>query len=196
MIDLVLSLARHIQTYVYIKKSKNLKIGHSCHISHGARIWAPDKITIGNHTYLGKHFHCEANCDIGNFVLFGNNVSIVGRYDHDIEQIGTPVRYSKWLSSDKYLAMNNTVIEDDVWIGFGAIILSGVTIGKGAIVAAGAVVVKDVAKYSIVGGNPAKYIRARFTEQQIEMHENEMAKHEFVFSEKGIQYCQRQELGK
>ena len=50
-------------------------------------------------------------------------------------------------------------IEDDAWIGAGAIILPGVTIHKGAIVGAGSVVTKDVPPYSIVAGNPARVIR-------------------------------------
>ena len=54
------------------------------------------------------------------------------------------------------------IIEDDVWIGMNAIILSGVHIGQGAVISAGAVVTKDVEPYSIVGGNPAKLIKYRF----------------------------------
>lgn len=50
-------------------------------------------------------------------------------------------------------------IEDDCWIGAGAIILNGITIGKGSVVGAGAVVTKDVEPYTIVGGNPAHKIR-------------------------------------
>lgn len=56
------------------------------------------------------------------------------------------------------------IIDDDVWIGFGATILSGVTIGKGAIVAAASVVIHDVEPYSIVAGNPARPIKYRFSE--------------------------------
>jgi galactoside O-acetyltransferase len=53
------------------------------------------------------------------------------------------------------------VIGDDVWIGMGAIILPGVTVGKGAIVAAGAVVTADVAPGQVVGGVPARLVKAR-----------------------------------
>ena len=63
------------------------------------------------------------------------------------------------------------VIENDVWIGYGSIIVSGVHIGRGAIVAAGSVVLKDVEPYAIVAGNPAREISKRFTENQIIEHE-------------------------
>ena len=63
------------------------------------------------------------------------------------------------------------VIENDVWIGYGSIVVSGVHIGRGAIVAAGSVVLKDVEPYSIVAGNPAREISKRFTNDQIRKHE-------------------------
>lgn len=62
----------------------------------------------------------------------------------------------------------NVVIGHDVWIGYQALILSGVSIGSGAVVAARSVVTKDVAPYSIVAGNPARHIRFRFDESTIE----------------------------
>jgi len=62
----------------------------------------------------------------------------------------------------------DVVIGNDVWLGLSCVIMSGVTIGDGACVAAGSVVTKDVAPYSIVGGNPAHIIRKRFTDVQIE----------------------------
>lgn len=63
-------------------------------------------------------------------------------------------------------------IGDDVWVGYGAIILSGVTIGKGSIIAAGSVVTKDVEPYAIVAGNPARFIKYRLTETEISKHES------------------------
>ena len=60
------------------------------------------------------------------------------------------------------------MLEDDVWIGNNAMILSGVTIGQGAVVAGGAVVTKDVEPYAIVAGNPAKVIKYRFEPEIIE----------------------------
>ncbi|MCL4151837.1 UNVERIFIED_CONTAM: hypothetical protein GTU68_022921 [Idotea baltica] len=58
-------------------------------------------------------------------------------------------------------------IGNDVWIGFNATIMAGVTIGDGAIIATNATVIKDVEPYSIVGGNPAKEIKKRFSENTI-----------------------------
>lgn len=63
---------------------------------------------------------------------------------------------------------NRTIIGNDVWIGYGATIISGVKIGDGAVIAAGAVVAKDVKPYSVVGGVPAKEIKKRFTDDEIE----------------------------
>jgi acetyltransferase-like isoleucine patch superfamily enzyme len=62
----------------------------------------------------------------------------------------------------------DVIIGNDVWVGGGVTIMSGVTIGDGAVIAANSHVVKDVPPYAIVGGNPAKVIRYRFSEEQIE----------------------------
>ena len=64
------------------------------------------------------------------------------------------------------------VVEGDSWIGYGAIVLSGVRVGRGAIVAVGAVVTKDVPRYAIVAGVPAKVVGQRFSEDQIRRHED------------------------
>lgn len=65
------------------------------------------------------------------------------------------------------LGKGNILVDDDVWIGYGAVVMSGVHIGQGAVIAAGAVVTKDVPPYSIVGGVPAKVIKYRFSAEMI-----------------------------
>jgi acetyltransferase-like isoleucine patch superfamily enzyme len=62
----------------------------------------------------------------------------------------------------------DVVIGNDVWIGFGALILSGVTIGDGAVIGARSVVTRDVPPYAIAGGNPSRVLRARFSEQEVQ----------------------------
>jgi virginiamycin A acetyltransferase len=67
-----------------------------------------------------------------------------------------------------YPTKGDTIIGNDVWIGYNATIMPGVTIGDGAIIGSNATVTRDVAAYSIVGVNPAKEIKKRFTAEQIE----------------------------
>lgn len=66
-----------------------------------------------------------------------------------------------------YQPKGDTLIKSDAWLGMKAMIMPGVTIGEGAIVAAGSVVTKDVPPYTMVGGNPAKEIKKRFSEEDI-----------------------------
>jgi acetyltransferase-like isoleucine patch superfamily enzyme len=131
----------------------------------------------------------ETNARIGNYVLIANRVAFVGRRDHDFTRIGVPVRFGHWVGADDAdpaVARESVVVEDDVWIGFGAIVLSGVTIGRGAVVAAASLVVADVGRYEIVGGVPAKSLGRRFaSDEQIREHEIRVARGRFVFSERG-----------
>ena len=84
-----------------------------------------------------------------------------------------PLFYEDWNLeksnvSDAWDNKGDIIIGNDVWIGYNAIILSGVTIGDGAIIATGAVVTKDVPAYTIVGGIPAKKIKKRFSDEIIQ----------------------------
>ena len=103
---------------------------------------------------MGNYCHIAAETQIGDDVMFASYVSLVGG-DHQIDNIDVPMNAS--VKSE----LKTIYIEDNVWIGHGAIILQGVRIKTGAVVAAGAVVTKDVESNAIVGGNPAKLIRYR-----------------------------------
>lgn len=144
-------------------------------IGRGTTLYSPTKIWIGNDVYIGKYCSLECEMRIGNHVLVGNHVGIVGRYDHQYNIVGRTIKESPWIGDgEKYNwkgLSSSVVIEDDVWIGFGSIILSGVVIGRGSIIAAGAVVSNDVLPYSIVAGNPAKVVKMRFSEDEKSLHE-------------------------
>lgn len=122
---------------------------------------------------VGAHFSAtRSEIVVGNKVMFGPNVTIMGG-DHNITQLG---RYM--FDVQEKLPENDLPvrIEDDVWVGTGAIILKGVVIGRGAVVAAGAVVTRDVPPYAIAAGVPAKVIRLRWSDEEIAKHEAMLAK--------------------
>lgn len=174
-------------------KGSFLSHGHSLHIGKGTRLWAPDSLTIGDFVYIGKNVNIEANCRIGDFCILANRVGIVGRMDHDFRAVGYPVRFAPWIGSIKHpntYAKEQVIIENDVWVGFGAVILTGVTIGRGAIIAAGSVVTSNVPPYAVAAGVPAKTIGKRFDDPAlIAAHEKALRDGTFVFSERGYDAC-------
>lgn len=146
-------------------KWRKYKFGSNPYIGRMVYMWAKNSITIGDNFYIGKFSQIECDAQIGNHVMFANNVALVGRYDHNYQQFGVPTRLAESIRQKSYnwKGLNDiTVIEDDVWVGYGSIILSGVRIGKGSIIAAGSLVTKDVESYSIYGGFPARKLRNRF----------------------------------
>lgn len=148
---------------------RKYKIGHNFHCGRGVFIWGKSRVEIGDNFYIGKYSIIETNCVIGNNVIIANNVGIVGRYDHNYQQIGTSVRLASQIRDGNYSwkGLNETVyIGDDVWIGFGSIIMSGVKIANGTIVAAGSVVTHDTEPYCIVAGVPARKIKDRFDSEE------------------------------
>jgi acetyltransferase-like isoleucine patch superfamily enzyme len=125
-------------------------------------------ISLGNDVYIGPgaNFSSIKSITIGSKVLFGPNVTIMGG-DHNTSMIG---KYMFDVKDKLYENDLPIIINDDVWIGTGVIILKGVTIGEGSIVAAGSLVNKNIPPYTIVAGVPARIIKKRFSESQIKKH--------------------------
>ena len=147
-------------------------------ISSSTKIWSPHKdVRIGDRVQFGED--CRIQCDIefGSSILIAGNVSFVGKDDHITNLAGETIWNSGRGDSQK------THVGNDVWIGHGAIIVAGVTIGDGAIVAAGSVVVKDVEPCTIVGGNPARFIKNRF--HSVEEKEKHLRFLEMLFNGEG-----------
>ena len=161
---------------IYLAKIKwrKYQIGKNFHAGRGVCLWAKSQLKIGDNFYIGKYSIIECDATIGDDVIIANHVSLVGRYDHHFQEIGTPIRLAKQIRDKDYdwKGLNSQIIiEDDVWIGIGSIVLSGVTIKTGSIIAAGSVVTKNTEAYSIYGGNPAKKIRNRFnSNKDLELH--------------------------
>lgn len=149
---------------------KNVTVGPKMHAGPGSVIWAPRRLTIGRDVYVGKNVTIEIDGEIGDGVLIANLVGIIGRRDHDVGDLGKSIRRSRWVGDFPGQLSQRTVIGSDVWIGYGAVVLSGVSIGDSSIVAAGSVVTNDVPPNSIVAGNPARVIRQRFSDEDLEDH--------------------------
>ena len=105
---------------------------------------------------------------IGNFCSIAPDVMFILQSEHPYKGVST-YPFKVMLDFYKYEATSkgDITVGDDVWLGHGATICSGVKIGQGAIVAAGSIVVKDVPPYAIVGGNPAKFIKWRFEDEAV-----------------------------
>lgn len=150
----------------------NVDLDDDVHIGPGTVLWAPTRLHVGTNVYIGKHCTIEVDGSIGQYSLIANNVGIVGRRDHDMKQVGVPVRNARWVGDEDAADLRvSATIGKDVWIGYGAIVLAPVHVGRGAVIAAGAVVVHDVPPYSIVAGNPAKIMGHRFQGADLLRHE-------------------------
>lgn len=114
-------------------------------------LWEPDKLKIGKY------------CSIASGAVF----LLGGNHTHRADWIS--VYPFKGTSLKSYKSKGNTVIGNDVWIGMEAMVMPGVKIGNGAIVAARSVVTKDIPAYTVVGGNPAKVIKERYSDNEIKI---------------------------
>jgi virginiamycin A acetyltransferase len=114
-------------------------------------------IVIGEHCYINPHctLYSGAGIRFGNYVLVGPGCSVVPA-NHAIDRTDVVIRKQGFMPSK-----GGVVIEDDVWIGAGCVILDGAHIESGAVVAAGSVVGGRLTGKAIWGGNPCRLIRAR-----------------------------------
>ena len=163
--------------------NKKLSIGYlaqftKCHFNRFNTLYSEawlNNVKLGDFTYVGEKSRLM-NTSIGKFSSVGPEVlSGLGMHPSRNFVSTHPIFFSRLMQAQISFAPNfyfdeyaPIKIGNDVWIGARAIIMDGITIGDGSIVAAGAVVTKDVPPYAIVCGVPAKVLRYRFDEAEIE----------------------------
>lgn len=128
-------------------------VGMKCELEPLVDVGLRPNIQIGSYCQINKGAVLR-NVKIGDYVMVAPEVVFLDRF-HKTDRVNVPMVLQ---GIERF---EQTVIEDDVWIGQRAIVMPGINIGKGTIVGAGAVVTKDVPAYSVVGGVPAKIIKSR-----------------------------------
>lgn len=159
-----------ISNYKFKKEWRKLNKHNTTTISRKIKM---NLVSVGKYTYGNLDILNFGNSEkliIGNFCSIAPNVVFLLNSDHYTDRISTFPFKVKCLKNVEYegISKGDIIVEDDVWIGYGSIILSGVKIGKGAIVAAGSVVTKNIPPYSISAGNPAKVKKFRFNQDIID----------------------------
>jgi len=144
-------------------RKKNFVYAHS--------VFPVNSVDVGKGTYGALNIVWIAPRDtkvsIGNYVSIAEKATFLVGGEHNYKRISTyPFQSKVYKQKTEQVINRDIVVEDDVWIGYDALIMSGVTIGKGSVIGARSVVAKDVPPYSIYVGN--KVIKKRFSQEIIE----------------------------
>ena len=149
-----------IEAGVLVFHPENVEMGDGVYVGHGTILkgYYRGRMIIGDGTWIGQQcfFHSAGDLSIGRDVGIGPGVKIITSF-HAEEGISKPILHSR-------LEFAPVVIEDNVNLGVGSVVLPGVCIGPGAQIGAGAVVASDVPPYAVMGGVPARLMRMRKTE--------------------------------
>lgn len=129
------------------------KIGKNVNVYASVKIWAPWNLEVGDFSSLGPKVDCynQGRIKIGQHAVVSQKTYLCAS-THEFTQSNFP------------LVLRPLEIKDQVWIAADAFIGPGVTVGEGAVVGARSAVFRDVQEWTVVGGNPAKYIKARIIE--------------------------------
>lgn len=144
-----------------------IKIGDGTHIRGELVTFAfGGQINIGSNTYIGERsvIRSAERIDIGSNVLISHNCNIIDTDSHEMNHLERAEGFKNMIAKGHSKQQGNILckpisIGDYAWLSYNVSILKGVRIGEGAIVGAGSVVTKDVTPFTIVAGNPAKFIK-------------------------------------
>lgn len=141
--------------------------------TYPVRVCCAAVVSVGNYTYGPIDVATTTNeycLKIGNYCSIGEDARFILAMEHYMDHISTYPFKVMCIKNETTEAVSkgDIIVDDDVWIGQRATILSGVHISQGAVIAAGAVVTKDIPPYAVAGGVPAKVIKYRFSPEIIE----------------------------
>ncbi len=151
-----MSVLWHIGKMYQKYKYRKMNIGKNSRINLGTIISNCENVVIGDNTYINGGILCAGK---NSKIIIGHDCLI--SYNVHIRTSSHNYKNKKKLIREQGNFEKSIVIGNDVWIGYGVQILPGITIDDGAVIAAGAVVTKNVEKYTVVGGIPAKIIGKR-----------------------------------
>ena len=162
-------ISRYVRLYIHKRKWRKRNLHN---FTTAENIFPIEKVSVGKYTYGPLNIlHYGNNAEqikIGNFCSIAKDVKFILGGEHEYVTLSTYPFKRMILNSNVIEAKSKgpIIIGDDVWIGYGSIILSGVTIGQGAIIGAGSIVSKDVPPYAIYAGN--RIVKYRFDANTIE----------------------------
>src|SRR5215213_5809392 len=150
-------------------EATNIEVGEYTYYDHPERgreferdavlyAFGPERLVIGRYCAIAAGVR---------FLMGGANHAELGPSTYPFGIFGPPWDTTMDLVMSAP-SRGDTVVGHDVWLGYSALVLPGVTIGDGAVVAAASVVARDVPPYAVVAGNPARVVRSRFSEDDIE----------------------------
>ena len=160
MIKLFRKLIYEIRLLFACNVQWKLKKGYTVTVGRRVSICPCKYIQLGNNVFIGDDVLIRTSesgqspITIGNFVMIAARVMIIGG-NHALGRTDVPIM------SQGEGKQGPIIVEDDVWIGAGSIIISGTTIGKGSVIGAGSVVVGPIPEYSIAVGNPCRVVKNR-----------------------------------
>jgi len=155
----------HIRRSMFGYIDKNVEISYPLRISNPKNVFLYDNCHLPANTNISAinaKFIMKANSGAGKGLTIrtGNHATIIGRFYRTIREQEKPIGYD-----------HDVIVEEDVWIGCNVTILSGVIVGRGSTIGAGAVLTRSVPPYSVYGGIPGKFIKFKWSVEQILQHE-------------------------